>query len=54
MYYLAYATTHGASSSEIGSIGGAVLVTVAVSVIVHGISATPLMNIYQAATQRRR
>lgn len=53
IYYLAYASTHGARPSEIGAIGEAVLVTVAVSVIVHGISATPLMNLYQAATQRR-
>lgn len=53
IYYLAYASTHGAPSSEIGAIGSAVLVTVALSVIVHGISATPLMRIYQAATQRR-
>ncbi|MGJ7610135.1 MULTISPECIES: cation:proton antiporter [unclassified Variovorax] len=54
IYYLAYASTHGAPSSEIGAIGGAVLVTVALSVVVHGISATPLMNIYQAAGRRRR
>jgi NhaP-type Na+/H+ or K+/H+ antiporter len=54
IYYLAYATTHGAPSREIGTIGGAVLVTVALSVIVHGVSATPLMGLYQAATQRRR
>lgn len=54
IYYLAYASTHGAPSSEIGAIGGAVLVTVALSVVVHGISATPLMNLYQAASQRRR
>jgi NhaP-type Na+/H+ or K+/H+ antiporter len=54
MYYLAYATTHGASSPDIGPVGGAVLVTVAISVVVHGISATPLMSIYQAAAKRRR
>lgn len=54
MYYLAYATTHGAPSSEVGTVGGAVLVTVALSVVLHGISATPLMNLYQAATQHRR
>lgn len=54
IYYLAYASTHGAPSSEIGAIGGTVLVTVALSVVVHGISATPLMNLYQAANQRRR
>lgn len=54
VYYLAYASTHGAPSSEIGAIGDAVLVTVALSVVVHGISATPLMNLYQAAGRRRR
>lgn len=54
IYYLAYASTHGAPSSEIGAIGDAVLVTVALSVVVHGISATPLMKLYQAAGQRRR
>lgn len=42
-----------ARPSEISAVGEAVPVTVAVSVIVHGISATPLMNLYQAATQRR-
>lgn len=54
VYYLAYASTHGAPSSEIGAVGGAVLVTVALSVVVHGVSATPLMNLYQAASKRRR
>jgi NhaP-type Na+/H+ or K+/H+ antiporter len=54
IYYLAYVSTHGASPSDVGTITGAVLVTVVLSVIVHGISATPLMNLYQAAKQRGR
>lgn len=53
VYYLAYASTHGAPPAEIGPIGSAVLVTVMVSVIVHGASATPLMKVYQMATRRR-
>ena len=47
MYYLAYALAHGARSSEIDAVADAVLVTIAVSVLLHGSSATPFMQGYR-------
>lgn len=47
LYYLAYALHHGAA----GDIAPAVLAVVAASVVVHGLSATPLMARYD---RRRR
>ena len=52
VYYLAYALTHGADPSSNDGIADAVLVAVALSVVLHGASATPLMQLYRAATRR--
>jgi NhaP-type Na+/H+ or K+/H+ antiporter len=54
VYYLAYAASHGADPKGSDGIAGAVLVAVAISVLLHGISATPLMNMYRATTGGRR
>ena len=57
VYYLAYALTHGATTDEMRVVTDAVLVTIAVSVLLHGSSATPIMELYRnarGAADRRR
>jgi NhaP-type Na+/H+ or K+/H+ antiporter len=46
VYYLAFAVTHGAAPSEVRTLADLTLMTVAASVVVHGISVTPLMRRY--------
>jgi len=54
IYYLAYALAHGAAASpDARIIADITLVVVAVSIVVHGVSVTPLMSYYSAATARR-
>jgi NhaP-type Na+/H+ or K+/H+ antiporter len=47
LYYLAYAYNHGLKGDLAEEIAWITYTTVVVSVIVHGISATPLMNWYE-------
>jgi sodium/hydrogen antiporter len=49
MYYLAFAVAHGASGPQMGIVADAVLVTVVLSVLLHGSSATPVMRLYRRA-----
>jgi NhaP-type Na+/H+ or K+/H+ antiporter len=49
MYYLAYAVGHDASGPPAEFVTDAVLVTIAVSVVLHGSSATPIMALYRRA-----
>ena len=49
VYYLTYALTHGATTGEMRTIADAVLVTIVVSVVLHGSSATPIMELYRNA-----
>jgi NhaP-type Na+/H+ or K+/H+ antiporter len=44
MYYLSYAVTHGLSEEMTGQLRWIVYLTVLLSIIIHGISATPLVN----------
>ena len=48
VYYLTYAIEHGLPEELARTLSGIVLFTVAVSVVVHGISVTPLMRSYRA------
>ncbi len=48
IYYLAYAVGHGLPTSIARSLVGLTFTTVAVSIVVHGISVTPLMNHYRS------
>ncbi|MDM0110252.1 cation:proton antiporter [Variovorax sp. J22R24] len=52
IYYLAYASAHGAAGSELDATASVVLVTVAVSVLLHGASAAPLMRLYRSTRKR--
>ncbi len=46
MYYLSYALAHGLSGESVEDIVHLTLVTVTVSIILHGASSTPLMRYY--------
>jgi len=52
IYYLAYASGHGGTGPEMDATANVVLVTVALSVLLHGASATPLMRLYRSARSR--
>ena len=52
IYYLAYASAHGAAEPDLDATIGVVLVTVTLSVLLHGVSATPLMRVYRSTRQR--
>jgi NhaP-type Na+/H+ or K+/H+ antiporter len=47
LYYLAFAISHGLGDEDASQISTIVLATIALSVVVHGVSVTPLMNRYQ-------
>jgi NhaP-type Na+/H+ or K+/H+ antiporter len=49
MYYLAYAVSHGAAGEQTAFIVDAVLVTIVLSVLLHGTTATPVMRLYRRA-----
>jgi NhaP-type Na+/H+ or K+/H+ antiporter len=50
LYYLAYATEHGLPEPLAERLAAVVLATVTASVVLHGISVTPLMRRYAART----
>jgi sodium/hydrogen antiporter len=57
LYYLAFALEHGVSGDEATLLMGLTLLTIAVSIVVHGVSVTPLLSRYrgeprQAAIER--
>ncbi len=47
IYYLAYAIAHGIDETDANRLGDIVLAAIIVSIVVHGISVTPLMQRYQ-------
>ncbi|WP_374562700.1 cation:proton antiporter [Ideonella sp.] len=47
MYYLAFAVAQGADGPQMKLVADAVLVTIALSVLMHGSSATPIMRLYR-------
>ena len=52
LYYLAYAITHGAPAPDNRLLADITLVVVALSIVLHGVSVTPLMERYSALTRR--
>jgi len=48
MYYLAFALSHGVSSPAARMLADITLVVVAASIVLHGVSVTPLMQRYSA------
>lgn len=53
LYYLFFAATHGLSAPLIEQLSGLVLWVVAASVVLHGVSVTPLMKWYARKTTSR-
>ena len=51
LYYLAYAINHGLPAQHVDTLVGLTMAVVVSSIVVHGISVTPLMNRYR---RRRR
>jgi NhaP-type Na+/H+ or K+/H+ antiporter len=47
VYYLCHAAKHGLDPAWAHTLGSAVLITIALSILAHGISATPLMERYR-------
>ena len=55
MYYLAFVLTHDLELDPLSDqITQVVLFTVAASVVLHGISATPIMTLYKSRKRRRK
>ncbi len=54
LYYLMFATTHGIPAALAANLGALVFATVVVSIVVHGVSVTPLMTLYEKRKSRRR
>ena len=52
LYYLTFAVTHGLDDNTADRICALTLTTVAASVVVHGVSVTPLMNLYERLGRR--
>jgi NhaP-type Na+/H+ or K+/H+ antiporter len=53
LYYLTYAMNHGLDRALAANLGALVFSTMVVSIVVHGISVTPLMAIYERTIGRR-
>ena len=53
IYYLTFAFSHGLAGAEARTLADATLVVVATSVVLHGISVTPLMRWYESRRGRR-
>ena len=47
LYYLMYAIQHGLPDELAGTLATVTLATVAISIVVHGVSVTPLMGAYR-------
>ena len=54
VYYLTFALQHGVSGSVAHQLAALTLSTVAISIVFHGISVTPLMAFYGKLSERRR
>lgn len=54
LYYLVYAIQHGVSGTVARDAASITLTVIAASVVLHGSSATPLVNAYERALARRR
>lgn len=54
VYYLAYAINHGLPAQHIDTLVALTMAVVVTSIVVHGISVTPLMARYRRRRERRR
>jgi sodium/hydrogen antiporter len=54
LYYLMYAVVHGVAESDAKPLVGFTLSAIAVSILVHGVSVTPLMKLYSRMAPETR
>jgi NhaP-type Na+/H+ or K+/H+ antiporter len=54
LYYLAYAVRHGVTPEVARPLAALTLAAVTASVVVHGISVTPLMNLYARRKREKK
>ncbi|HYF39654.1 MAG TPA: cation:proton antiporter, partial [Gemmatimonadales bacterium] len=54
LYYLSYALRHGISPAAAADLAGLTISTVALSILVHGATAPPLLNRYEKALRRQQ
>ncbi len=54
LYYLSYALRHGVTGTAARDVVDIALTVIAMSIVVHGISATPVLAFYERAEKRRR
>ena len=54
LYYLMYAVVHGIAESDAKPLVGLTLSAIAVSILVHGVSVTPLMKLYSRIAPEAR
>lgn len=54
LYYLAYAVGEGVGRTRASEVWGIALTVIACSIVVHGISVTPLLDAYERALERRK
>jgi NhaP-type Na+/H+ or K+/H+ antiporter len=54
LYYLSYALRHGLSGSAARTLGDLTISVVAVSIVVHGVTAQPLLDRYEKTRRRLR
>jgi sodium/hydrogen antiporter len=47
LYYLSYALTHGVAGSSAADLIGPTISVVALSILIHGMSARPLLALYE-------
>jgi NhaP-type Na+/H+ or K+/H+ antiporter len=52
IYYLSYSLNHS-TSAAVEPLIGVVLVTVALSILLHGLSSQPILRIYESAIKSR-
>ena len=53
IYYLMYAINHGLALPLVSEIVSLTLSMVSISIVLHGVSVTPLMNLYLRRKKRR-
>jgi NhaP-type Na+/H+ or K+/H+ antiporter len=54
LYYLSYAIRHGQSSAVAEDLAGLTISTVALSIVIHGMTAPPLISRYERVLARER
>ncbi len=53
LYYLMYAMNHGLGRELAAKLGALVFSVIVTSIVVHGVSVTPLMTLYERRMRRR-